>query len=380
MKILFFSNNYGPISFITNQIEQISESHEVLYLATEVTKRSQNFQVEKIEFHYPLITKKIRDRLEMHQIYLTFRNAQFKRKLVDAIAKFNPDIIHLNFGYEALKFLDNYKLKDTTPVIIHFRGYDASQLLKNRSYVARLKNILSKPNVFSIAVCKHLIENLYKEKIEFKNTPKVLYSNTDTTFFKRSKSIKLDHNFRLIQISSFREKKGHSFTIQALRNYIDKTGDHKITLQLVGLPAGPQYEKSVFLSQQLNLQNNIEFLGQKSQIEIRELLENAHCAVLHSITPENGDQEGIPNAIMEAMSMELPIISTYHAGIPELLSPETFSIMVDERDVEAYSEAIAKIKDDWSLSLLNRKRIEQRFSKEQFILSLNQIYTNLIQK
>ena len=55
--------------------------------------------------------------------------------------------------------------------------------------------------------------------------------------------------------------------------------------------------------------------------------------VHHSITPQNGDEEGIPTSIMEAMLMKLPILTTYHAGIPELVKHGENGLLCKEKDV-----------------------------------------------
>ncbi|MBL1603589.1 glycosyltransferase, partial [Klebsiella pneumoniae] len=61
--------------------------------------------------------------------------------------------------------------------------------------------------------------------------------------------------------------------------------------------------------------------------------------LLPSVTASNGDMEGIPVALMEAMASGLPVISTYHSGIPELIDDHKNGYLCPERN----SEAIAKI-------------------------------------
>ena len=59
---------------------------------------------------------------------------------------------------------------------------------------------------------------------------------------------------------------------------------------------------------ELELSENVRFLGKMNQNQIIEELKMSNVFVHHSITPTNGDQEGIPNSIIEAMAMELPIL------------------------------------------------------------------------
>jgi colanic acid/amylovoran biosynthesis glycosyltransferase len=67
--------------------------------------------------------------------------------------------------------------------------------------------------------------------------------------------------------------------------------------------------------------------------------------VAPSITAENGDQEGIPNVLKEAMALGLPVISTLHGGIPELVEDGVSGFLVKERDVDSLAERLAYLVD-----------------------------------
>ena len=66
------------------------------------------------------------------------------------------------------------------------------------------------------------------------------------------------------------------------------------------------------------LQDVIKLHGWMSKSDVIKMLDNSHILLAPSVTASNGDQEGIPVAMMEAMAMGLPLISSYHSGIPEL--------------------------------------------------------------
>ncbi len=113
---------------------------------------------------------------------------------------------------------------------------------------------------------------------------------------------------------------------------------------------------------------------------VKELMKQADIFVHHSITASNGDQEGIPNVIMEAMATGLPIISTYHAGIPELITDEFNGYLVEEKDSEEYAKKIRKLlTEDISFIPLNaRKTIEEKFNLKKQQIKLNSIYEELL--
>jgi len=93
-------------------------------------------------------------------------------------------------------------------------------------------------------------------------------------------------------------------------------------------------------------------------------MERAHYFVHHSITTEAGDTEGIPNAIMEAMAMELPVLATCHAGIPELVEDGIHGYLIPERDIDQYARRIADILQ-WGYQPKNRQKVQAQFELER---------------
>ncbi len=147
---------------------------------------------------------------------------------------------------------------------------------------------------------------------------KLLYYGTDINYFKPVEQLKPRQKYTFLQISSFNEKKGHIYTLQAYKKFLDLVTD-KDTYKLVLAGGGALLDTIKNETEKLGLTNNVEFTGVITYKETYPLLQQADVFVHHSITLPNGMKEGIPNALMEAMAMELPVISTRHAGIPELI-------------------------------------------------------------
>jgi colanic acid/amylovoran biosynthesis glycosyltransferase len=104
--------------------------------------------------------------------------------------------------------------------------------------------------------------------------------------------------------------------------------------------------------------------------------------VHHSITAKDGDTEGIPTVIMEAMATGLPVVSTWHAGIPELVEDGVSGRLVKERDEEAYSSFIYELAGNQSerirLGREARKKIESDFNMDKQNVLLKELYKNLL--
>jgi len=375
MKVLFYCESLGgnTTSFINRQIEDVSKIFKTLTLTkTPLDERSDlNYDVKQVDFSP---TNKLLHRLEISDIYFSKKDKKLRKFLKKEIEGFKPDIIHCQFGYDALDILENTKNLNI-PIIIQFRGYDASTKLELKKYRNRISYYLNQKRIHSLFVCQHLIKNLKSYGVTFANEPKVLYSNTDTDFFKPSKKEK-DNIFTFVQISSFKEKKGHKYTILAFKKLLDDFPEIKAQLLLTGKD-GATYQESIVLIDNLNLNKHISLIGWVNRNEAKKLLEISHVGIQHSITDRFGDQEGIPNFLMEAMAMELPIISTLHAGIPELLTEDTNAILIDEKDVNSYSNAMKHYYDNWKFSLSNREQIISNFSRTEHTNKLIKIYTTL---
>lgn len=106
---------------------------------------------------------------------------------------------------------------------------------------------------------------------------------------------------------------------------------------------GPLRESLQWQVQELGLHGRVTFVGVKPALDIRLAMQASDIFLLPSETQSNGDEEGIPVAIMEAMACGLPIVSTRHAGIPELIDDGVEGFLVPERDTGALAAAIERL-------------------------------------
>ncbi len=106
---------------------------------------------------------------------------------------------------------------------------------------------------------------------------------------------------------------------------------------------GPLRPHLEALRQQLSLADSVLLHGTLPHPEARRVLDQAHILVAPSVTAQDGDQEGIPVVIMEAMAAGLPVVSTRHSGIPELVEDGVTGLLVPERDPEALAQALRRL-------------------------------------
>lgn len=180
--------------------------------------------------------------------------------------------------------------------------------------------------------------------------------------------------FHLLNIGRLVSAKGHRILLSALEMLLSQK--RHLILNLVG--DGPEHDR---LHQEVikrKLDKYVKFLGSLNQSEVLEQYRQADLFILTSFA------EGIPITLMEAMSMEIPCISTYVNGIPELITHQVNGILINPSDVEGTAEAIAWLIDHPQererLGKAGRIKIQKEFNLENNVKKLADIYIKWIKE
>lgn len=380
MRILAYTHTYASttVTFITNELKVVDKEHELLFVYSERINESR-YQLKNmhcIPYKFNRIINKLRWWLEQSEIYYSLYHRKFRKRINDLINDFNPNIIHCHFGTDFLKIYANLnKQNRSIPILISFYGFDVTERIKNRAVLKRYHKLLSSKNVHSVAVSKSLVDNI-NNYIEPANAAVVLSSGIDVDFFKRKFYEIDDKEFIFLQVSSFYEKKGHKYTLEAFKKFIDQNKERRYKFIIAGF--GPLEKEIKLQIESLGLEDNVQLRGPVSPTEMVELSSKVNCFVQMSVTAKNGDQEGLPNVLLEAMSLELPVLSTLHAGIPDIIENGVNGILCKERDIEAYVDGFNQI-TKWRILPQNRQKIIERFSLKSHIKELNNVYNSIRQ-
>lgn len=378
MKILAYTENYASptITFITNELGKVDQLHELVLVYSKGSnlERYPLTRIEEIPYQFNRFFNKLRWWLEQSETFYWLRNTKFKRKVNKLVDSFDPDVIHCHFGIDFLKLFENLNEENRRrPILVSFYGYDVTERIANRAVLKCYQKALSNANVHPVAVSKNLVDNI-NEQINPRNKAKVLHSGIDVNFFKR-KEVVQKNEFTFLQVSSFNTKKGHYYTLQAFKKFIELKPDRKVRFVIAGF--GPLEESIRNQITELQLGEVVDLRGPVTPKEMIELSSEADCFVHMSITAKNGDQEGLPNVLLEAMALELPILSTNHAGIPEIVENGVNGILCRERNMDDYVKGF-QLMLEWKLQSANRKKIIDEFSMESHIMKLNTEYANCI--
>jgi colanic acid/amylovoran biosynthesis glycosyltransferase len=149
-------------------------------------------------------------------------------------------------------------------------------------------------------------------------------------FEPRKSALPLDRGLKVLSVGRFVEKKGFLSAIRAVHGAL--AAGAPIHYTLVG--AGPLHAHLVAETERLGLRDQIKVLDWADPKRIAELMGDAHLLLAPSVTAKDGDEEGIPVVIMEAMARAVPVVSTWHSGIPELVIHEENGWLANEGDVD----------------------------------------------
>ena len=298
------------------------------------------------------------------------------------------DIIHCQFGNLGFQ---GRLLKDFNPsakLVVMFRGFDISQQLKMEGDHI-YKSLFSQADFF-LTNCDFFRQRLLKLGCD-PDKVKVHHSGLDCAKFPlRVRSTDLETAgleaeeaqraaIRIAATGRLVEKKGFEYSIQAMTQVVERYPN--ATYAIIG--DGPLRAELSALIESLGLQGSVHLLGWQDEAEIIEVLMRSHLFVAPSVTSAAGNQDAPINVLKEAMALGLPVVSTYHGGIPELVEHGISGLLVPERDVDAIAQALFTLLEHperWAaMGQAGRAYVETHYGLNALNDQLVEIYQGLIQ-
>jgi len=168
----------------------------------------------------------------------------------------------------------------------------------------------------------------------------------------------------ILSVARFCEKKGLEFLIEACRILADRGFNFQCRIVGYGV-LSDKLEKMIV---NLGLQSMVFLPGRMTQDQLAAMYPRASLFVLPCLVTENGDRDGIPNVLIEAMACEVPVISTDVAGVSELVEHEKNGLLVEQRDARALADAMQLLLGSPALrnrlARNGRETALQRFTRE----------------
>jgi glycosyltransferase involved in cell wall biosynthesis len=146
----------------------------------------------------------------------------------------------------------------------------------------------------------------------------------------------------VVSIGRLVEKKGFGDLVEACR----VVRDRGLSFQCVIYGEGPLRDELVEAVTRLDLTGEVTFAGARTQRELHAVLKQAHVFALTPCVTDDGDRDGVPNALLEAMACGLPVVTTAVAGIPEVVIHDQNGMLAQPRDVPAIADHLVALLTD----------------------------------
>lgn len=271
--------------------------------------------------------------------YVSPRVCSHQQELLEhSFKKQGIDLCFVEYGTCGIKVMQVCQTLKI-PLVVNFHGYDAHEVKVVESNLESYKQLFSIATII-VSVSQHMTNALIElgapaEKV--RNLP----------CFPDSKFEKVKPNYqsnKILAVGRFVDKKSPHLTLLAYS--IAQKQCPTLELNFVG--DGPLFGACADLVNVLGIKN-VNLLGAIPHHDVIRLFSDSLMFIQHSVRALNGDSEGTPVAIMEANLSGLAVVSTNHAGIPDVVVEGRTGFLVEERDVDAMAQAIIKLYEDRKL-------------------------------
>ncbi len=188
-----------------------------------------------------------------------------------------------------------------------------------------------------------------------------------------------DGGWRFLQACRLIAKKGLATSLRAFAAFASQHPAARFTIA----GEGPLLDELRRIARELGVAERVRFTGFVSQPELRELFYDSHIFLHPSETAPDGNQEGVPNSMLEAMATGLPVFATTHGGIPEAIESHVSGILVAERDAAALArELFAGAEEPATLSAIAQRgadAVREKFEQREQVRRLEDCYFEAMQ-
>ncbi|MFW9942105.1 MAG: glycosyltransferase family 4 protein [Candidatus Thorarchaeota archaeon] len=360
LRVLFFTplftfRHSRTESYLTNEVNALMKNYPNIEFILYVVKTPKRNNLIKINERILRVNRK------------SYRNFLFLKDMIKIFTKFKPNIVHSHYVVPSI-YVNFFAKIFRVPTILHGRGQDVNYYPYYSVKSKILLLIAGKLNKMILTVCKSMKNDCLRFKISKKKVI-VLYNGIDFKKFNPKEKIYFSHHrpLELLHVGALSLRKGQHLIIEACK----KLKDNNITFHLTLIGDGIQRQPLVDLIKKYELEKHVDLLGWVDYNKIPSYIQKADLLVFPSTT------EGLPNAVLEAMSMKLVVVLTKVDGNLEL-AQKIGSILVDINNPQQLFEAILYYynnpKEIEIGGEINREFIINSFSWDKHARELYHIY------
>jgi glycosyltransferase involved in cell wall biosynthesis len=211
------------------------------------------------------------------------------------------------------------------PLVVHFHGFDAARtdiLDRNAAAYRRMFDQAAAVVAVSRAMETQLLRLCCARE-------KLIYNPYGVDCARFHGADPANTSPQLLAVGRMVEKKAPHLTIASFARVVQEHPDARLRLIGDGVLLGVCRD----LAAAMGIAHAVTFLGAQPHEIVEREMRQARALVQHSVTAADGDSEGTPISLLEAGAMGLPVVSTRHAGIPDVVVEGITGFLVEERDV-----------------------------------------------
>lgn len=248
------------------------------------------------------------------------------------LTRHRVDLVLAEYGPTGLSVVEACR-RARIPLVVHFHGWDAYQLTRDPGMLGAYLDMFQSARAI-VAVSAHMKRHL----VELGAPEPRVHVNACGAERPGVPADPGNSELLYVAVGRFTPKKAPFATLLAF----DRASRVLPAARLEMIGDGPLLEPARLLALSLGIRDRVTFHGAAGHDRVFDLMARARCFVQHSVVAPNGDREGTPVAVLEAMAMGLPVVSTRHTGIAEVVAEGQTGLLVDEYDVEGMAEAMVQ--------------------------------------
>ncbi|MBP92714.1 MAG: hypothetical protein CMC55_01205 [Flavobacteriaceae bacterium] len=354
-------------TFITNQVLQAKiHGYQTMILTERLMSFENSSQAELLTEHallestqvidFKIPKNKIKRRAKAFVLILKYLKYWLRVKDISFRERFSMLPFQLAFYYQfkevsvfhiqfALAGIQIAKMKSigllSGRLVTTFHGYDAHyENLEELSSLKLRYKLLLKESLYLTVNTAYLAKKILSFGAQASSI-KIIPMGIDLDFFnsKTEKRISLNSTIQLLSVGRLIELKGFEYAIKSIKLLVDR--GYKVSYTIIG--EGREKDSLLELITTLKLQDTVFLVGVKTQKEIKDLFEMHDIFLMSSITDKTNRAEAQGVVTAEAQAMGLPVIAFRSSGVPYTLLDTETGFLIEEKNVEAYAEAIRKL-------------------------------------
>jgi glycosyltransferase involved in cell wall biosynthesis len=205
-----------------------------------------------------------------------------------------------------------------------------------------------------------------------------IYHGIDIDFFSFEPAPPAAPPYRILSVGRMVPKKGYDDLLTALK-LLDQRG---LDFMFTHIGSGEMGEQIAGMVRDLGLGHRVRLLGTLSHDAVISHFRKSHCFALACKVASNGDRDGIPNVLVEAMAVGIPVVATNVSAIPELVENGVTGLLVESQDPRAMAEALYDTLVHPGKYRVNveraRTRVEKDFNNRRCVMALYSLFRDVM--